>query len=148
MQGGKNWIYPKQINANRFFWDSHWLEIWSNHFCPSMGPNGGSVATDSVLTSLAYCLTFAMTIYLLEPEGAMTYLWGALSWLISILAQKLIPGLSQYTRPGARSFPRLKSKETVPRALVRPMSTIFFIYVVLNNLELLVDKIALKCINK
>ncbi len=26
MQGGKNWILPKQINANRFFWDSHWLE--------------------------------------------------------------------------------------------------------------------------
>ena len=48
MQGGKNRILPKQINANRFFWDSHWLEIRSNHFCPSMGPNGGSVATDSV----------------------------------------------------------------------------------------------------
>jgi hypothetical protein len=47
MQGGKNWILPKKINANRFFWVSHWLEIWSNHFCPSMGPNGGSVATDS-----------------------------------------------------------------------------------------------------
>jgi hypothetical protein len=30
-------------------WDSHWLEIWSNHFCPSMGPNGGSVAMDSEL---------------------------------------------------------------------------------------------------
>jgi hypothetical protein len=48
MQGGKNWIFPKYINANRFFWDSHWLEIWSNNFCPSMGLNGGSVATDSV----------------------------------------------------------------------------------------------------
>ncbi len=48
MQGGKNWFLPKYINANRFFWDSHWLEIWSNHFCPSMGLNGGSVATDSV----------------------------------------------------------------------------------------------------
>jgi hypothetical protein len=47
MQGGKNWFLPKEMNANRFFWDSHWLEIWSNHFCPSMGPNGGSVATDS-----------------------------------------------------------------------------------------------------
>ncbi len=47
MQGGKNWILPKYINANRFFWDSHWLEIWSNHFCPSVGLNGGSVATDS-----------------------------------------------------------------------------------------------------
>jgi hypothetical protein len=49
MQGGKNWILLKDMNANRFFWDSHWLEIWSNHFCPSMGPNGGSVAMDSAL---------------------------------------------------------------------------------------------------
>ncbi len=48
MQGGKNWILPKELNANGFFWDSHWLEIWSNHFCPTMGPNGGSVAMDSV----------------------------------------------------------------------------------------------------
>ncbi len=43
MQEGKNWILPKEMNAYRFFWDSHWLEIWSNHFCPSTGPNGGSV---------------------------------------------------------------------------------------------------------
>jgi hypothetical protein len=49
MQGGKNWILPKYINANRFFWDSHWLEIWSNYFCPSMELNGGSVVTDSEL---------------------------------------------------------------------------------------------------
>jgi hypothetical protein len=48
MQGSKNWILPKEMNANRFFWDSHWLESWSNHFSPSMGPNGGSVAMDSV----------------------------------------------------------------------------------------------------
>jgi hypothetical protein len=27
---------------------THWLEIWSNHFFPSMGSNGGSVAMDSV----------------------------------------------------------------------------------------------------
>jgi hypothetical protein len=47
MQGSKNWILPKEMNANWFFWDSHWLEIWPNHFCPSMGQNGGSVATDS-----------------------------------------------------------------------------------------------------
>ncbi len=50
MQGGKNWFLPKEMNANRFFWDSHSLEIWSNHFYPSMGPNGGSVAMDSVQT--------------------------------------------------------------------------------------------------
>jgi hypothetical protein len=47
MQGGKNWILPKVINANRFFWDSHWLEIWSNHLFNSMGPTGGIVAMDS-----------------------------------------------------------------------------------------------------
>ena len=23
------------------------LDIWSNHFCPSVGPNGGSAATGS-----------------------------------------------------------------------------------------------------
>ncbi len=51
MQGGKNWILPKEMNANRFFWDSHWLEIWSNHLFPSMGLNGGSVAMDSDTSS-------------------------------------------------------------------------------------------------
>jgi hypothetical protein len=52
MQGGKNWFFPKEMNANRFFWDYHWLEIWSNHFYPSMGPNGGSVAMDSAKCEL------------------------------------------------------------------------------------------------
>jgi hypothetical protein len=47
MQGGKNWILSKEINANRFFWDTRWLEMWSNHLCPTMGPNGESVAMDS-----------------------------------------------------------------------------------------------------
>jgi hypothetical protein len=47
MQGGKNRILPKEINANRFFRDANWLEIWKNHFCPSMGPNGGSVTKGS-----------------------------------------------------------------------------------------------------
>ncbi len=47
MQGGKNRILPKEMNENWFFWGSHWLEIWSNHFCPSLGPNGGSVAMGS-----------------------------------------------------------------------------------------------------
>jgi hypothetical protein len=45
--GGKNWILRKEINANRFFWDSHWLEIWKNNLYPSMVSNGGSVAMDS-----------------------------------------------------------------------------------------------------
>ncbi len=34
MQGGKNWIFPKEINAHRFFGDAHWLEI---HLCFSVG---------------------------------------------------------------------------------------------------------------
>ncbi len=29
MQGSKNWILPKEINANRFFWEYHRLEIWN-----------------------------------------------------------------------------------------------------------------------
>jgi hypothetical protein len=49
MQGSKNWILPKEMNANRFFWDSNWLESWSNHCFHSMGPNRGNVAMDSVL---------------------------------------------------------------------------------------------------
>jgi hypothetical protein len=54
MQGGKNWMFPEKVNANRFFWDSHWLEIWSNHLCPSMGPNGGSVEIDSISGSVSF----------------------------------------------------------------------------------------------
>jgi hypothetical protein len=30
MQGGKNGILPKETNENRFYCDSHWLEIWSS----------------------------------------------------------------------------------------------------------------------
>ncbi len=55
MQGGQNWFLPKEMNENRFFWDSHWLEIWSNHFYPSMGSNGGSVAMDSVARNYRPC---------------------------------------------------------------------------------------------
>ncbi len=40
-QGCQNWILPKEINANRFFWDSRWLEIWKNHFCPTYGTEMG-----------------------------------------------------------------------------------------------------------
>jgi hypothetical protein len=41
------------MNVNRFFWDSHWLEIWSNHSCPSMGPNEGAwLAMDSGTCSM------------------------------------------------------------------------------------------------
>jgi hypothetical protein len=47
IQGGEIWILSKEIRANRFFCYSHWLENWNNHFCPSMGPNGRSMAMDS-----------------------------------------------------------------------------------------------------
>ncbi len=46
MQGDKRLILPKEVNANRSFGDSHWLEIWQNHLCPLMGPNGRSVSMD------------------------------------------------------------------------------------------------------
>ncbi len=40
--GGKNSILPKELNANRFFWDSHSLAgnlVKPLIFSPSMGPN-------------------------------------------------------------------------------------------------------------
>jgi hypothetical protein len=70
MQGGKNWFLPKEMNANRFFWDSHWLEIWSNHFYPSMGPNGGSVAMDS--GSFSYTPTLENAFLVLLYFAAIT----------------------------------------------------------------------------
>ncbi len=45
MNGRFQLILSTEINANWFFWDSHWLEIWKNRFCD--GPNRGSVAMDS-----------------------------------------------------------------------------------------------------
>jgi hypothetical protein len=63
-QVGNNWFLPKEMNANRFFWDSHWLEIWSNHFYPSMGPNGGSVAMDSAMYFLLLQLLMMAPVYL------------------------------------------------------------------------------------
>jgi hypothetical protein len=62
MQGGKNWILPKEMSANRFFWDSHWLEIWSNHLFPSMGPNGGIVAMDSGEILFQYLMEFPVAV--------------------------------------------------------------------------------------
>jgi hypothetical protein len=75
MQGGKNWFLPKEMNANRFFWDSHWLEIWSNHFYPSMGPNRGSVAMDSVLAQMVSVTNNAKTTLhgLLAPEFSVPW---------------------------------------------------------------------------
>jgi hypothetical protein len=32
MQGGKNWILSKEMNANRFFRDFHLLEIWKTTY--------------------------------------------------------------------------------------------------------------------
>ncbi len=58
MQGSQNWISPKEINADR---DSHWLEIWKNQFCPSIGPNGGSAASASAgreKLKIVYLCTF------------------------------------------------------------------------------------------
>jgi hypothetical protein len=46
-EGFKNWILPKEINANR---SSETLIGWKSgkkHLYPSMGSNGGRVAIDS-----------------------------------------------------------------------------------------------------
>jgi hypothetical protein len=37
MQEGKNWILTKEISANRFLRDSHWLEILKNHLLSLYG---------------------------------------------------------------------------------------------------------------
>ncbi len=55
MQGGKNRFLPKEMTANLFIWDTQWLKIWSKHLCPSMGPNGGSVAIDSGSYTTTLC---------------------------------------------------------------------------------------------
>jgi hypothetical protein len=49
MQGGKNWILPKWINANRFFLDAHWLEIWSNHYGTEWRDRGYGHCTQTLL---------------------------------------------------------------------------------------------------
>jgi hypothetical protein len=64
MQGGKNWILAKKIDANRFFRDSHWLEIWKNHLCHSMGPNGGSLQPGYGLS-----LVYNYMLYIASPSG-------------------------------------------------------------------------------
>ncbi len=92
MQGGKNWILPKQINSNRFFWDSHWLDIWSNHFCPSLGPNGGIMAMDSEqLTGNG-----RRNIALIGPS--MAELWVPIGQFKLIVAQCLNAPLSFWQR--------------------------------------------------
>jgi hypothetical protein len=42
MQGGKNWILPKELNTNH---SSETLKGWKfgKNLCPSMKTNGGSV---------------------------------------------------------------------------------------------------------
>ncbi len=80
--GGLNRLLPKEIIANRFFWDSRWLESWSNHFCPSMGPNGGSVAMDSVLVHVTLALLgnarlirYCGRLHQTEPDARMPTDW-------------------------------------------------------------------------
>jgi hypothetical protein len=79
MQGGKNWILPKEMNANRFFWDSQWLEICSNYLCLSLGPNGGSVAIGLSLKLLFTLEQYGMSSLLGHNLGLVwCYLLGFL----------------------------------------------------------------------
>ncbi len=94
MQGGKNWILPKYINANRFFWDSHWLEIWSNHFCPSMGLNGGSVATDS--EAVRHEREISKNWILPKETKANWFFWD--SHLLEIWSNHLFPSMQCWAK--------------------------------------------------
>ncbi len=63
MQEGNDWILPNEMNATRFCWDSHWLEIWFNHLFHSMVPNGVTMAMDSEKRQAAYqCNTGAFMV--------------------------------------------------------------------------------------
>jgi hypothetical protein len=42
LRGGKNWILPKEINANRFFCDCHWLESGKTTYVPQWDPLEGA----------------------------------------------------------------------------------------------------------
>jgi len=52
MQGDKKLDFAERDEWKPFFWDYRWMEIWSNHLLPSMGPNEGIVAMDSGLENL------------------------------------------------------------------------------------------------
>ncbi len=62
MVGGLNRLLPKEINANRFFWDSHWLMI-GNLVKPLLSLYGTewrepvAIDSESVIFSTAYSLT-------------------------------------------------------------------------------------------
>jgi hypothetical protein len=46
MQGVKNWILSKEINASGSSETLIGGKSRKNHFCPSIGPNGGTVTMD------------------------------------------------------------------------------------------------------
>jgi hypothetical protein len=96
MQGGKNWISPKEMNANQFFWNSHWLEIWSNHFCPSMEPNGGSVTMNSGVSAGKGCARPAQPHRNCRKKSLMLkdhhkFFMGIVVYLIYIVSRCLPP---------------------------------------------------------
>ncbi len=110
MQGGKNW--PKEMNANRFFWNSHWLEIWSNHLCPSMGPNGGSVAMDSVRMN-AYLTGSRAHENRVSTEWKFTFVTIFISFYILMAAYREFRQ-REYARPGGR-LPKRDADLPLPR---------------------------------
>jgi hypothetical protein len=61
MQGGKNWIFPKEINANS---SSETLIGWKSGK-NTMGPNGGSGLIWTSGTELATLIDFSCCVLLL-----------------------------------------------------------------------------------
>ncbi len=95
--GGKNWILPKEINAKRFFWDFHWLEISKSHPCPSMGPNGGSVAMDSDLWIL-FCDRKR------QPENRGSFIYTCQNRTARSMCKSLCPDRGTLCRKTAAPF--------------------------------------------
>ncbi len=87
MQGGQNWILPIEINANQFFWDSRWLEIWKNQLCPFMGPNGGSAASASELHYACFSIHGIMES--LSGYGLGFFLWPIFLQIYSLFDVKI-----------------------------------------------------------
>jgi hypothetical protein len=62
VQGVKNWILPKEMNANRFFRHSHWLEIWKKQFLRT-AVQGAQIN----IGDLTPYLTYGIYIQLINP---------------------------------------------------------------------------------
>ncbi len=71
MQEGKNWILPKETMST----GSHCLKIWKNNLCPSMGPNGGSVALDTEIDCFLFTDPLPLPVKVAQHHNAPSSFW-------------------------------------------------------------------------